>query len=301
MSSAKPGDNQASGNQAETNGQLLPERVAGLAGELTEAQDESRRRRLARQIPELASRSGQATWRGLATGRDMAWQRLQSGAGAAGRRTRPATAVAVSGAQAGGSATLRGLRAGSQWLAAQVLEMAPKIPIRNLATLRAQHPAFDTEQLADSLIVGASRASAGVGAAVGVAAALPFIPTLPVELGVETLALVGIELKLIAELHEVYGMPAPGSGPQRMIAYVGSWADRRGVRITTSGLALAVGSPLRRKLERRLLAKASQSALALAPLLTGAAAGALIDHHETRKLGNLVRADLRKRAAGMIE
>src|SRR5580704_12825656 len=131
MSSAKPVDNQASGNQAETNGQLLPERVAGLAGELTEAQDVSRRRRLARQIPELASRSGQATWRGLATGRDMAWQRLQSGAGAAGRRTRPATAVAVSGAQAGGSATLRGLRAGSQWLAAQVLEMAPKIPIRN--------------------------------------------------------------------------------------------------------------------------------------------------------------------------
>jgi hypothetical protein len=296
MSSAKPGDNQASGNQAETNGQLLPERVAGLAGELTEAQDESRRRRLARQIPALASRSGQATWRGLATGRDVAWQRLQSGAGAAGRRTRPATAVAVSGAQAGGSATLRGLRAGGQWLAAQVLVMAPKIPIRDLATLRAQHPAFDTEQLADSLIVGASRASAGVGAAVGVAAALPFVPTLPVELGVETLALVGIELKLIAELHEVYGMPAPGSGPQRMIAYVGSWADRRGVRITTSGLALAVGSPLRRKLERRLLAKASQSALALAPLLTGAAAGALIDHHETRKLGNLVRADLRKRA-----
>jgi hypothetical protein len=130
-----------------------------------------------------------------------------------------------------------------------------------------------------------------------VAAAVPFIPTMAVELGVETLALVAIELKLVAELHEVYGMPAPGSAPQRMIAYVGSWADRRGVRITTSGLALAVGSPLRRQLERRLLAKASQSALALAPLLTGAAAGALIDHHETRKLGHLVRNDLRKRAA----
>jgi hypothetical protein len=94
----------------------------------------------------------------------------------------------------------------------------------------------------------------------------------------------------------VYGMPAPGAAPQRMIAYVGSWADRRGVRITTSGLALAVGTPLRRRLERRLLAKASQSALALAPLLTGAAAGALLDHHETRRLGQLVRDDLRKRA-----
>ncbi len=124
------------------------------------------------------------------------------------------------------------------------------------------------------------------------------MPTLPVELGVETLALVGIELKLIAELHEVYGMPAPGPTPQRMIAYVGSWADRRGVRITSTGLALAVGSPLRRRLERRLLATAGRSALALAPLLTGAVAGALIDHRETRRLGHLVREDLQKRATG---
>jgi hypothetical protein len=81
-----------------------------------------------------------------------------------------------------------------------------------------------------------------------------------------------------------------------MIAYVGSWADRRGVRITTSGLALAVGSPLRRKLERRLLAKAGKSTLALAPLLTGAAAGAMLDFRETRKLGHLIRDDLRNQA-----
>jgi hypothetical protein len=291
MSSAKPAN-----NQPDSDGQLLPERVAELAGELSETEDESRRWRLARQIPALASRSSKATRRGFLSGREAAWHGLRSGTGAAAKRVRPAGAVAQRGAQAGGSAAWRGLRATGQWLAAQVLEMAPKVPIRSLATLEVQHPGLDTEQLADALIAGAARASAGVGAAVGAAAAVPFIPTIPVELGVETLALVAIELKLIAELHEVYGMPAPGSAPQRMIAYVGSWADRRGVRITTSGLALAVGSPLRRRLERRLLAKASQSALALAPFLTGAAAGALIDHHETRRLGHLVRDDLRKRA-----
>ncbi len=291
MSSPRPADHQPGASDEQ-----LPERVAELAGELSEAEDETRRRRLARQIPQLATRSGQATRRGLQTGAGAARDRLQAGAGAAARRVRPATAVAQRGAQASGTVAWRGLRASGQWLAAQVLEMAPKIPIRSLATLQAQHPGYDAEQLADSLIAGAARASAGVGAAVGVAAAVPFIPTVPVELGVETMALVAIELKLIAELHEVYGMPAPGSTPQRMIAYVGSWADRRGVRITTGGIALAVGSPLRRKLERRLLAKASQSALALAPLLTGAAAGALIDHRETRRLGHLVREDLRKRA-----
>ena len=301
-----------------TDGQLVPERVAEIAGQLSEAQDESRRRRLARQIPELAGRSSQATLQGLQSGTTRAWQTVQSRSVAVGRRLRPARDVAAKGAAssrdaalrgaqvtgdaarhgaAGGSATWRGVRASGQWLTARTLEMAPRIPVRSLATLQAQYPDRSTEELADGLISGAARASAGVGTAVGAAAAVPFIPTAPVELGVETLALVAIELKLVAELHEVYGMPAPGSGPQRMLAYTGSWAQRRGVRITTGGLALAVGSPLRRQLERRLLAKAGQSALALAPLLAGAAAGAFIDHHETRKLGNLIRDDLRKRAS----
>src|SRR5215469_6855814 len=274
MSPAKSADNQPPSSEVALPDGQLSERVAELAGELTEAESESRRRRLARQIAQVARRGSKATRRGV-----------RSSAGAAGRRAR-----------AGGSATARGLRATGQWLSSQVLEMAPKVPIRNLATLQAQHPDLDTEQLADALIAGAARASGGVGAAVGAAAAVPFIPTAPAELVVETMALVAIELKLIAELHEVYGKRAPGSAPQRMIAYVGAWADRRGVRVTTSGLALAVGSPLRRKLERRLLAKASKSALALAPLLTGAAAGAMLDFRETRKLGRLIRDDLRKQA-----
>jgi hypothetical protein len=301
MSPAKPAGQQPQGSSdALPNGQLpnsqLPERAAELASELSEAESESLRKRLARQIPELASRSTQVTRRGLTSSRDAAVYGLQSGAGAAGRRVRPATSAAVRGARAGGSTTLRGLRTTGAWLSSQVLEMAPKVPIRNLATLQQQHPGLGTEELADSLVTGAARASAGVGAAVGATAAVPFIPTAPVELVVETMVLVGIELKLIAELHEVYGMPAPGSPSQRMLAYVGSWADRRGVRITASGLALAVGSPLRRKLERRLLVKASKSTLALAPLLTGAAAAALINHRETSKLGRLVRDDLRRQA-----
>ncbi|HUB40725.1 MAG TPA: hypothetical protein VMA72_17905 [Streptosporangiaceae bacterium] len=251
----------AADNHAGLDGQPIPQEVAELAGQLSEAEDESRRRRLARQIASMAGRTGHVTTR---------------------FRTH-------------GSATLRGLRASGQWLTGQALEMAPKVPIRSNGRLRQQYPGLQTEQLADRLITGAARASAGVGAAVGAVAAVPFVTTAPLELGVETLALVAIELKLIAELHEVYEMPAPGSAAQRMLAYTGAWAERRGVHVSSSGLALAVGSPLRRKLERRLLAKAGKSALALTPLLTGAVAGALIDHHETRKLGTLVRDDLRSR------
>jgi hypothetical protein len=177
MSPADQVDNQhGADGQPGADDQLVPERVAELAGELVEAQDESRRRRLARQIPELAGRSGRATRRGLATSREVAWQRLQSGTGAAARRVRPAKAVALRGAQAtggaarrgahtGGSVAWRGLRASGQWLSGQVLEMAPKVPIRSLSTLQLQYPGLGTEQLADALITGAARASAGVGAA----------------------------------------------------------------------------------------------------------------------------------------
>ncbi len=182
-----------------------------------------------------------------------------------------------------------------RWLTTQVLAMAPRLPVRNQATLRAQFPGLTPEELADKLITGSSRAAASVGAAVGAAMFLP-LPAAPVEVLVETLAVVGIEVKLVAELHEVYGMRAPGPVPERMLAYVAAWADRSGVALVPGGLALAVGSPLRRRLQRRLVARAGRSVASLGPLLTGAAAGALLNRHETRRLGQDVRADLRRRS-----
>jgi hypothetical protein len=283
--------------------ELLPEQVAELAAQMTEARSPSLRRRLARQVPELASRSrrgvqsgSEVSVRKLREGGQASIRGVRSGGEASIRGVRSSGLAAWTGIQSGGQFAGRGLQAMGRILAGQVLEMAPKIPIRSITTLREQHPGLETEQLADALVEGAARASAGFGGALGAAASLPFIPTLPVELGVETLALVGVELKLIAELHEVYGMPAPGNGAQRMLAYVTAWSERRGVRITSNGLAIAVGTPLWHKLERRLIAKAGQSTLSLAPLMAGAAAGAFINHRETRKLGNQVRDDLRKRS-----
>ncbi len=181
-------------------------------------------------------------------------------------------------------------------MADQVIAMAPRLPVRDQATLRRQFPGCSPEELADALIRGASRAAASVGAAVGASMVLPVIPAVPVEIAAETLALVGIELKLIAELHEVYGMRAPGSAPERMAAYVGAWANRRGVALAPGGIVLAVGSPLRRRLQRRLLARAGRSATSLGPLLTGAMAGAALNRHETRRLGRDIRDDLRRRS-----
>ena len=199
-------------------------------------------------------------------------------------------------ARRGAHVTGRGFSAGSRWLTVQVLAMAPRLPVRDLVTLRAQFPGRTPDELADALIEGAARASAGVGMAVGAWAVLPFMPAAGVEIATETLSVVGIEIKLVAELHEIYGQRARGNVVERMTAYVGSWAQRRGVALAPGGLVLAAGSPLARQLRRRLAARAGRSVFSLGPLLTGAAAGGLINRRETRKLGRILADDLRKRS-----
>lgn len=205
-------------------------------------------------------------------------------------------------AQKGARATGRGIRTarrgmgfGLGWLSGQVIAMAPRLRVRDQAALRAQFPGRTADEIADALIEGASRASAAVGAAVGAWAALPVLPAFPAELATETLALIGIEIKLVAELHEAYGTPASGNVAERMTAYVGAWANRRGVALAPGGLIIAAGSPLARRLRRRLAGRVGRSAFSLGPLLTGAAAGAMLNRRETRRLGEDVRTDLRRR------
>jgi hypothetical protein len=208
------------------------------------------------------------------------------------------TRAMTSGARAAGRGT-RAVRqragGGAGWLADQVVAMAPRLRVRDRAALSAQFPGKSPDEIADALIEGAARAAAAAGGAAGMAAALPVLPAIPVEIAAETLLLVGIELKLVAELHEAYGTPAPGKFPERMSAYVGAWAHRRGVFMIEGGLIFAAGSPLARLLRRRLVGRASRSAFSLGPMLTGAAAGALFNRRETRRLGRDIQRDLRHR------
>lgn len=210
--------------------------------------------------------------------------------------TRRLGAAISNAARRGARITGRGVSSGGRWLSGQVLAMAPRLPVRDLATLRSQYPERTPDQIAEALIEGASRASATVGVAVGAWSVLPFVPAAGVEIATETLSVVGIEIKLVAELHEVYGIRAPGGVIERMTAYVGAWASRRGVALAPGGLVLAAGSPLARQLQRRLAARAGRSAFSLSPLLTGAVAGGLINRRETRKLGRMLRDDLRGRS-----
>jgi len=209
-----------------------------------------------------------------------------------------AVTASVRVAGRGTRAARRRAGSGTGWLADQVLVMAPRLRVRNQQALRAQFPGRSPDEIADALIEGASRAAAAAGGAAGAAAALPVLPAFPAEIAAETLVLVGIEVKLVAELHEAYGTPARGRFSERMSAYVAAWAHRRGVFMVEGGLIFAAGSPLGRLLRRRLIGRASRSAFSLAPMLTGAAAGAMFNRRETRKLGRDIQRDLRRRAIG---
>ena len=213
---------------------------------------------------------------------------------AAGRTTSAVTNATASARRGAGSAG-RSVTSGLNWLTAQVVAMGPRLRIRDQATLRAQFPGQTDDEIAQRLIERAARASAAVGGTTGAWAAFPALPAFPAEVAAETLAVVGIEVKLVAELHEVYGMGAQGSGPERARAYIGSWASRRGIYQVDGGLLLIAGSPLAKQLTRRLAVRVRRSTFALAPLFTGAVAGAVLNRRETRRLGREIRDDLRQR------
>ncbi|KRB72619.1 hypothetical protein ASE03_22570 [Kitasatospora sp. Root187] len=197
-----------------------------------------------------------------------------------------------------GLVAAKGAGWGGKALADRLLLAAPRIPIRSLATLRAQHPTAATpEELAELISLGACRSSSALGAGAGAAAMLPVPPAMALEIAAETLSVAAVEIKLIAELHEIYGMPAVGTVAQRAGAYVGAWADGRGIDraalIRPASLAaLAVGSEVRQKLRKRLTRSTLRKLPSLIPLLIGAGIGATMNRRDTRKLANQVRADL---------
>ncbi len=190
---------------------------------------------------------------------------------------------------------------GGTWLVELLLDVAPRLPFRDGPTLRAQHPGLSDDDLAQTLINGAAKTSSAIGAAGGALAAVEFAapPTLltaPVQVVAETLVVAAAEIKLIAELHEVYGVPATGPLRGRAIAYVVAWSERRGVDpLSPSLLEFSLGASAKRALRNRLIKRAGRNLTTLGPLLSGAVAGSIVNHRETRRLGEQVRDDLRRR------
>ncbi len=199
-------------------------------------------------------------------------------------------------------------KAAVKWMADAVGDVAPHVPIRDLETLRRHHEGLDGEALAERLVRNSSRATAGVGAAGGGVAAVewaatPTLLTAPVLLAAETVGVVAVELKLIGELHEVYGVPIPGAGGQRAMNLIHAWSQQRGVNPMLPGVGVGVilGTAARKELRDRILKRFGRNLTSLGPFLTGAAVASYLNRRATRSLGDRIRDDLRRQQRKVID
>ncbi|MDP4508772.1 hypothetical protein [Nonomuraea turcica] len=188
-----------------------------------------------------------------------------------------------------------------RWLADVFLNIAPRIPIRDLHTLSEHHHGLTGEQLADDLVRTAQKATMTVGAIGGALAAAefaapPLLLSAPAQLVAETIVVAAIEVKLLAELHEVYGVRVEGTGTQRAFVFTSAWARQRGIDpLAPASVSLAFGAAAKTALRNRLLRTLGRHLTTLGPFLTGAVAGGALNRAATKRLAEAVRNDLRGR------
>ncbi len=204
-------------------------------------------------------------------------------------------ALAASAKTAGTAAVASG-----RWLGQVLIDIAPHLPLRDRATLEAHH-GLSGEPLADALVRNAVRATTTVGAAGGSMAALHFLLPLsmaliPLELAAETLLVAAIEVKLVAELHEVYGVGVGGTHAQRGAAYTAAWSNRRGVDLARPASAVAIlSSAGRRGVTSAMARRTRRSVWTVFPLFVGAVLAAGANRRETQRIADTIRIDLRRR------
>ncbi|WP_250038189.1 hypothetical protein [Paractinoplanes maris] len=199
-------------------------------------------------------------------------------------------------------------KAAMRWMSDVVTDVAPHVPVRDVETLRRHFPGLSDDDLADRLIRNAARSTAGVGAAGGGVAAVEWVapPTLltaPILLAAETVAVVAVELKLIGELHEIYGLPIRGGLGQRAAQLIQAWSQQRGVNPLLPGVGVAsvLGTAARKELQGTLLKRFGRNLTTLGPLLTGAAVAGYLNRRATKSLGEHVKKDLRRGRQKIID
>lgn len=223
-----------------------------------------------------------------------------------GRGQRSRLLMALTGAL-GAGAKAAGSKAviSGRWLTDVLTEqVAPHLPVRDLLTLRQHHGGLSGDELAHDLVKSASRTTAAVGAAAGAVtaaemAAPPMLLTAPILLAAETLVVVAIELKLVAELHVVYGRAPVGSRGQVAVALLTAWAGRRAVPSAGSAsrpqVAAALTAAVRQQIRQRVVRRVGRNLSSLVPFLAGAVAAAELNRRETQSLGAALIGDLRTR------
>lgn len=208
--------------------------------------------------------------------------------------------VAVALARSARDAGVRSV-AGGRWLAGVLSDAAPRLPIRTRAALLASYPGRSDDEIADAVILAATRTTGAIGAAAGVLSAAEFAapPALlasPVQIAAETLAVAATEIKLLAELHELYQVVVPADSTDRGWAYLSAWAQRSVISPGRTHDSHSVRQIALRQVRGRLLRRAGRNMTSMAPLMAGAVVGAEVNRRATRELGRRLVADLRSDA-----
>lgn len=188
-----------------------------------------------------------------------------------------------------------------RWLADTVVDMAPHVPVRDAATLTAHHDGATGAALARRLIRSSGNVSAAIGGAAGGIMAVQELSVagavaIPFELAAETALVVLVELKLVAELHEVAGRELPEGVKDRAAAVLRAWLSGRGISAT--GLVVARGAPdllsraTRARLGRVLRRRYARNLTTVLPFLTGAAIAAFLNRRATIAIGKDLAKDL---------
>lgn len=204
------------------------------------------------------------------------------------------TTLAASARRAGKAAVVSG-----RWLGDTVVDMLPRLPLRDVETLARHHDGVTGAALARAMVRSSGRVSAAIGAGTGGLVAFQELSiagmvAIPFELAAETAAVVLVELKLVAELHRVAGRPFEGGASHQAAAAVRSWLSGRAISATamTGGGADLLGRATRVKLNAALRRRFSRNLATLAPLLAGSAAAAWLNRRATLDVGRRVADDL---------
>lgn len=204
-------------------------------------------------------------------------------------------ALATSARRAGRRAVVSG-----RWLADTVVDVAPRIPVRDLEALSRHHDGLTGDDLARSVVRAAARVSGGAAATTGGVitaqqVSVAGLVLVPFELAAVTALVVAAEVKLVAELHHVAGRDLPGGPRQRAAAAVMSWTAGRAAppnEVVATVRGDVLGGAGRQQLREAVRARFVRNLSALGPLLTGAAAAGYLNRRATLDVGKRVGRDL---------
>lgn len=177
------------------------------------------------------------------------------------------------------------------FVSSTLLETISQMKVRTGEELTQKYPDLSPRETAEVLIREAARTTLLLGGAAGAvssagALAPPLWVTLPLGPLAATLTTSLVELRLVREIHAIYGIPLDSS-PQGMRKLFSSWASGKSSERPENLTEWkdTTQDAFTRLVQRQVLTRLARSVSSLAPMFIGAALGGALAHSGTQRLG----------------